>query len=71
MSEHVILAEARGPDGGALKVAWRLTEAPGPNEKQDATAQVTGLYRRIYGEWPEHPVVNVRDETTREKKTFR
>lgn len=71
MGEHVILAEARGPDGGALKVAWRLSEAPGPNEVQEATAQVTGLYRRVYGEWPEHPVVKVRDESERERRTFK
>jgi hypothetical protein len=70
MAEHVILAEARGPDGGALKIAWRVPEEPGPNEKQEATALVTGLYRRIYSEWPEHPAVRVRDESERVKKTF-
>lgn len=72
MTEFLILAEARGrgDDPGALKIAWRVPEEPGPNEKAAAVAEVTGFYRRLYSEWPEHPKVIVRDETNRERKTF-
>jgi hypothetical protein len=70
MGEFVILAEARGADGGAVKVAWRVDEEPSPNVKQEAVATTTGLYRRLYGEWPEHPVVKVRDESA-QRRTFK
>lgn len=70
MPEHVLMIEARGPDGGAVKVAWRRDTKPNENEKQEAVATVTGLYRRLYQEWPEHPKLVVRDESE-QPRTFR
>lgn len=68
--EYVVLIEAHGISG-KMKIAARFDEPPGANDLEYLRAQTTGLFRRIYVDWPSVKLSALCVDQTENPTTFR
>jgi hypothetical protein len=68
--EFVVLIEAYGIRG-KMKIAARFDERPDSNRLEYIRAQVTGLFRRVYVDWPSEKLAARCVDQTENPTTFR
>lgn len=68
--EYVVLVEAHGIRG-KIKVAARFDELPGANRIEEFRAQISGLFRRTYADWPSERLEARCVDQTANPTTFR